>query len=78
MKIKGATWFTGARGLVGIVWGELERGDDHGDAGPCAYIGAADGIDEEEDKKQIADWGARILPSHLSLLIRHFRISDCE
>lgn len=53
MKILNAMWFTAAHGCVGIVQAETEF------EGLQYYIGPARGYDEEVDKQEIVDWGAR-------------------
>lgn len=52
-KIIGYAWFTGGTGTVGIVLVRNSIGEDK------AYIGVADGADEEADLRKIAAWGAK-------------------
>ena len=51
-KITNAIWFSGRRGLVGVV-----EVDDQYD-GLVYYIGIAPGKNEEDDKLEIAAWGS--------------------
>lgn len=53
MTVVGAIWFTAAYGTVGIVRTESKYD------GRQYFIGPAKGIDEEQDKELIADWGSR-------------------
>lgn len=58
MKIVAAEWFCAGHGNVGVVMVVDEY------EGVKYYIGACKGIDEEDDKQWIADWGSR-LPNHV-------------
>ena len=51
-------WFSGAK-CIGIVCVETDQGERK------FYIGTGDGLNEERDKKTIADWGIRIQPEDL-------------
>lgn len=53
MKVLDVMWFTGAHGCVGIV--KVETQYD----GIKYFIGPARGFDEDLDKQEILDWGAR-------------------
>lgn len=52
MQVLGVRWFSG-RGCVGLVRVQMPY------EGIQYYIGPADGLDEEMDVVQIAEWGAR-------------------
>lgn len=52
MKILDTCWFTNRDGSVGIVRVKTEY------HGIKYYIGYANGLNEEQDAKYIADWGS--------------------
>jgi len=52
MEVLGVRWFSG-RGCVGLVRVNMPY------EGIQYYIGPADGLDEDIDVMQIAEWGAR-------------------
>ena len=54
-KIIDVLWFSGTK-CIGIVCTETDQGERR------FYIGKGEGLDEERDKRQIADWGMRIDP----------------
>ena len=53
MKCMAVEWFSGARGVVGIVMADDER------EGIRFFIGPADGLNEQIDINNIMTWGAR-------------------
>ena len=70
MKILEMLWFTqaGTPSTLGIIVGEDEI---TGEA--KAYLGTAQGYDEEADAKHILETGAKFYPGHLSILRRHLK-----
>lgn len=68
MKFQSTLWFSSMAGCYGIVMGEDEVTGEY-----KAYIGAAGGLDEEEDIEKISTWGAPVAPSQAAALFLHFK-----
>ena len=57
MKIIDDIWFTGFRGIVGIVIGEDEVTGER-----KAYVGIGEGVSMDQDIKAIAEYGCPLTP----------------
>lgn len=65
LKVIDKTWFSNSTGNVGIVIVEDERTKER-----RAYIGCADGYDEEHDIERIKDHGNRVRLEMLETMMR--------
>jgi len=68
MKVIDTIWFTGMNGCVGIVIGEDENTGER-----KAFIGTANGRNENADAEAITAWGIR-----LSVVVLHDKIKKLE
>ncbi|MBA7716799.1 hypothetical protein ES703_125877 [subsurface metagenome] len=71
MKVIDITWFTGMKGCVGIVIGEDENTGER-----KAFIGAANGRNENADAKAIIDWGTRLSVAVLQDIIKKLEVNS--
>ncbi len=68
MKAIDSMWFNSASGSFGFVIGENESsGERH------LYAGVISGIDEEEDKQEILDWGIKVNLAMIDNLLKKCR-----
>ncbi|GAJ21933.1 unnamed protein product, partial [marine sediment metagenome] len=65
------TWFAGAKGCVGIVIGEEEFTGER-----KAFIGAANGRNENADAEAITAWGIRLSVAVLQGLIKKLEVNS--
>ena len=71
MKVIDTTWFTGAKGCVGIVIGEDENTGER-----KAFIGVANGRNGNADAEAISAWGIRLSVAVLQDIIKKLEVNS--